>query len=72
MLVQKLLKDMLAKEGRSIRTFSPHISRLLVVVESYPELKLILRWSALIAELEGTENRLVVARTDYNTIATEQ
>lgn len=50
---------------------SSAISRLLVVKESYPELKADTQVSALIAELEGTENRIGVARTDYNTIATE-
>ena len=43
----------------------------MVVKESYPELKADTQVSALIAELEGTENRIGVARTDYNTIATE-
>ena len=57
------------EEGQS--ELSSAISRLLVVKESYPELKADTQVSALIAELEGTENRLVVARTDYNTIATE-
>lgn len=57
------------EEGQS--ELSSAISRLLVVKESYPELKADTQVSALITELEGTENRLVVARTDYNTIATE-
>lgn len=57
------------EEGQS--ELSSAISRLLVVKESYPELKADAQVSALIAELEGTENRIGVARTDYNTIATE-
>ena len=57
------------EEGQS--ELSSAISRLLVVKESYPELKADTQVSALIAELEGTENRIGVARTDYNTIATE-
>ena len=57
------------EEGQS--ELSSAISRLLVVKESYPELKADTQVSALIAELEGTENRISVARTDYNTIATE-
>ena len=46
------------------------ISRLLSITENYPELKADAQVSALIAELEGTENRIFVARNDYNTIAT--
>ena len=57
------------EEGQS--ELSSAISRLLVVKESYPELKADTQVSALIAELEGTENRIGVARTDYNNIATE-
>lgn len=47
------------------------ISRLLVVQENYPELKADAQVSALISELEGTENRLFIARKDYNDTATE-
>lgn len=42
------------------------ISRLLVISENYPELKANQQVSDLITELEGTENRIVVARSDYN------
>ena len=60
----KAVKD----EGQG--ELSSAISRLLVVKESYPELKADQHVSSLIAELEGTENRIGVARTDYNTVAT--
>lgn len=56
------------KEGESELTSA--ISRLLVVQENYPELKADAQVSALISELEGTENRLFVARKDYNDAAT--
>lgn len=42
------------------------ISRLLVVAESYPELKADTQFTALTDELAGTENRIAVARKDYN------
>ena len=42
------------------------VSRLLVVVENYPNLKADTQFSALTNELAGTENRITVARKDYN------
>ncbi|KKB36974.1 LemA family protein [Bacillus thermotolerans] len=42
------------------------LSRLLVVVENYPELKADQNFRQLMDELSGTENRLAVARQDYN------
>ena len=56
------------KEGETELTSA--ISRLLVVQENYPELKADAQVSALISELEGTENRLFIARKDYNDTAT--
>lgn len=42
------------------------LSRLLVVVENYPNLKADANFRQLMDELSGTENRLAVAREDYN------
>ena len=42
------------------------LSRLLVVVENYPQLKSNENFLRLQDELAGTENRIAVARTDYN------
>lgn len=42
------------------------LSRLLMVVENYPTLKANENFTALQDELTGTENRLAVARMDYN------
>jgi LemA protein len=42
------------------------LSRLLVVVENYPQLKANENFMRLQDELSGTENRLAVARTRYN------
>jgi len=45
------------------------LQRLLVVVERYPELKATENFRTLQAQLEGTENRIAVARMDYNKAA---
>ena len=42
------------------------LSRLLVVVENYPQLKSDANFRQLMDELAGTENRIAVARQDYN------
>jgi LemA protein len=42
------------------------LSRLLVVSERYPELRATQQFSDLSAELAGTENRIAVARMDFN------
>ncbi|WP_198912410.1 LemA family protein [Parvularcula mediterranea] len=41
------------------------LSRLLVTVERYPDLKSNQNFLALQSQLEGTENRIAVARRDY-------
>lgn len=45
---------------------SSALSRLMVVVEKYPELKSDQNFLALQSQLEGTENRVAIARRDYN------
>ena len=42
------------------------LSRLLVVAENYPNLKADKNFRQLMDELSGTENRIAVARKDYN------
>lgn len=42
------------------------LSRLLMVVENYPDLKADSQFQTLSDELAGTENRIAVARKDYN------
>jgi LemA protein len=44
---------------------SSSLARLMVVVEKYPELKSNQNFLALQSQLEGTENRISVARRDY-------
>ena len=46
---------------------SSALSRLMVVVERYPDLKASQNFLALQSQLEGTENRISVARRDYIT-----
>jgi len=48
---------------------SSALSRLLVVVEQYPELKATQNYRDLQVELEGTENRISVERRKFNEIA---
>jgi len=47
------------------------LSRLLVVVENYPQLRSSENFLRLQDELAGTENRLSVGRTRYNTVTGE-
>ena len=66
-----LSPDMLSDE-RAVSTFmqnqenlSSALNRLMVVVEKYPELKANENFLSLQSQLEGTENRIAVARKDY-------
>jgi len=57
--------------AKANQELSSALSRLLVVVENYPNLKADANFRALQDELAGTENRIAVARKDYNKIAAE-
>jgi len=46
---------------------SSALSKLMVVVEKYPQLKANANFMALQSQLEGTENRITVARKDFIT-----
>ncbi len=48
------------------QSFDSALSRLLVTVEAYPDLKSTQAYRDLITEIEGSENRVAVARRDYN------
>ncbi len=50
---------------------SSSLARLMVVVERYPELKATQNFRDLQVELEGTENRIAVARNNFNDAARE-
>ncbi len=45
------------------------LSRLLAISESYPDLKSDANFRQLADELAGTENRIAIARQDYNEVA---
>ena len=47
------------------------LGRLLVVVENYPDLKANQNFTQLMDELAGTENRIGVARMDYNNVVSD-
>jgi LemA protein len=55
----KAFSDAQAQLGKSI-------GRLMVVSERYPELKSSQNFMTLQSQLEGTENRIAIARRDYN------
>jgi LemA protein len=48
---------------------SSALSRLMVVVEKYPDIKSTEAFRDLSVQLEGTENRIAVARKDFNEAA---
>ncbi|MBU5228083.1 LemA family protein [Clostridium senegalense] len=50
---------------------SNSLSRLLVVVENYPELKANENFKDLTVALEGTENRIAIKREDYNNVVSQ-
>jgi len=49
------------------QALSGSLGRLIATVEAYPDLKSNANFLALQDQLEGTENRIAVARQDYNT-----
>ncbi len=59
------LKAFTAAQGE----LSSSLSRLLVSVEAYPTLTATQGFRDLQSQLEGTENRIAVARGDYNGVA---
>jgi LemA protein len=66
-LTPELLNDpaALAKFQAAQGELTAALSRLLVVTENYPELKSDANFRELQAQLEGTENRIAVARNRY-------
>lgn len=61
------MQDFQAAQGE----VSSALARLMVVVERYPELKATQNFRDLQVELEGTENRIAVARNNFNDAARE-
>lgn len=61
-LTPEKLKEFQAAQGE----LSQALGRLMVVSEAYPDLKANQNFLALQDQLEGTENRITVARKNYN------
>lgn len=55
-----------AETSQANGELSGALSRLLMVAENYPDLKANANFTQLQDELAGTENRIAVARMDYN------
>ncbi len=55
-----------AKMAEASRAMGSALGRLLAIAEAYPELKANENYRSLQDQLEGTENRIAVARRDYN------
>ncbi|HEY9001683.1 MAG TPA: LemA family protein [Mucilaginibacter sp.] len=62
----KLTPENIQKYQAAQGQLSTALGRLLVASEKYPELKATENFSGLQAQLEGTENRIAVARRDFN------
>ena len=63
---QKFAQFQAAQDG-----LSSALSRLLVVVEQYPDLKSTAAFRDLMTQLEGTENRIAVERKRFNEVAAQ-
>jgi LemA protein len=64
-LTQENLQQFQQVQGQ----LSSALSRLMVVVEKYPELRATQNFRDLQVELEGTENRIAVERRKFNDVA---
>ena len=60
----------ISEQANANAALSGALSRLLLIVENYPELKSNQNFQDLSIQLEGTENRIAIARQDYNTAVT--
>ncbi|MGB4292193.1 MAG: LemA family protein [Bacteroidales bacterium] len=64
-----LSEEALARFQDAQGEISSALSRLMVVVEQYPEIKATQNFRDLQVELEGTENRIAVERRKFNEVA---
>jgi LemA protein len=65
----KATPEQLAQYQQAQGELSQALGRLLAVTENYPDLKATAAFQDLQTQLEGTENRITVARKDYNDVA---
>lgn len=63
---ENLNEQTLAQFNQAQQGLSSALSRLMVVVERYPDLKASQNFRDLQAQLEGTENRIAVERQKFN------
>jgi LemA protein len=68
---QEILNDpqKFAQFQQAQDTLGQALSRLMVVVERYPELRSVPAFQDLMVQLEGTENRIAVERRSFNQVA---
>ena len=68
---QEILNDpqKFAQFQQAQDTLGQALSRLMVVVERYPELRSVAGFQDLMVQLEGTENRVAVERRRFNEVA---
>lgn len=64
-----LTPEKLAQYQKAQGNVSAALGRLLMIAENYPQLKANENFLELQAQLEGTENRITVARKDFNDAA---
>lgn len=62
----KLTPESIQKFQAAQGELSSALGKLMVITENYPDLKSNANFLALQAQLEGTENRITVARKDFN------
>lgn len=67
--IEDLDDETLAKYQKAQEELTQGIGRLMAVAEAYPELKANENFQELQAQLEGTENRIAVARRNFNETA---
>ena len=66
---ENLTPEKLAEYEKAQSGVSSALGRLMVIVEKYPDLKANQNFLELQSQLEGTENRINVARRDFNEAA---
>lgn len=66
-----LTPEKLAEYQQAQGAVTSALGKLLAITENYPDLKANQNFLELQAQLEGTENRINVARTNFNNVAKE-
>ena len=66
---ENLTPEELKKFNEAQGELSGALGRLLAITEAYPDLKANQNFSELMAQLEGTENRIATERMKFNEVA---